>query len=209
MEFTQEQQEHIDKMIGSAVETATSKAVKDALNEAQSKFDEETKGLRDNKEQILNEKKELEKKLAGDDADSLKAFHQTEIEKLTQSYDEKLSGLTEQINGFKTKEVDSIKDKLANTFVSDNVVNDPFSRRSMLSEYKKRIDVREGKQVVLDGEGNISALTIEDLSNEFKNDELYAGHIIGTKAKSGGATGGGTGGTGSNASAADILYGNK
>lgn len=207
MEFTKEQQEHIDKLIEDATKAAATKAVESALKEAQSKFDEETKGLRDNKEQILKEKKELEQKLAGDDADTLKAMHQNELEKLTASFEEKIKGLTSEIDGFKTKEIDAIKDKLANEFVSENVVSDPFSRRSMMQEYRKRIDVREGKQVVLDGEGNISALTIEDLNNEFKADELYAGHIIGTKAKSGGATGGKSGSTGGNKSAADVLYG--
>lgn len=206
MEFTKEQQDHIDGLVLKATESAVETAVSKALKEAQDKFDEETKGLRDNKDQILSEKKELENKLAGNDADALRELHKIEIQKLTDSFNKKIEGLDSEISGFKTKEINSIKESLANSFVSDNVVSDPFSRRSMLAEYQKRIDVREGKTVVLDGEGNISALTIEDLNNEFKTSDLYAGHIIGTKAKGGGATGGKTGSGGSDLSAADILY---
>lgn len=206
MEFTKEQQEHIDNLVLKATESSVEKAVSDALKAAQSKFDEETQGLRDNKQQILSEKKDLENKLAGNDADSLRELHAKEIEKLENAHKKEIEGLSTEITGFKTKEVNSIKESLANSFVSDNVVSDPFSRRSMLSEYQKRVDVREGKAVVLDGEGNISALTIEDLNNEFKTSDLYAGHIIGTKAKGGGATGGKTGSGGGDLSAADILY---
>jgi hypothetical protein len=59
----------------------------------------------------------------------------------------------------------------------------------MRSEYLKRIDIRDGKQVVLDPQGNLTALSIEDLNQEFSVNSRYSDFIKGTQAAGGGANG--------------------
>ena len=59
----------------------------------------------------------------------------------------------------------------------------------MKREYLARIDVRDGKEVVLDPQGNLTALTLADLDKEFDANSRYAKFIKGTQAAGGGAEG--------------------
>ena len=164
-------------------------------------FETATTGLRQAKDALLSEKKaEQEAKRAlADEAESIrlaKATQDKDVETLSASYEEKLElsrlQLADQIsinetlnNGIKQNEIN----KLASGFVNANVVDNEFIRNQMTKVYAERIDIREGKTVVLDAAGNLTALTVQDLNSEFMGSSLYAEQIRATKASGGGATG--------------------
>ena len=96
------------------------------------------------------------------------------------------------LNGIKQGKISD----LANAFVNENVIDKPFSRQQMHKVYSKRLDIREGKPVVLDVEGNLTALSVEDLNREIMSSSFYASEIKSGDATGGGAAGGRNGGGG-------------
>lgn len=173
-----------------------------ALLDAQkADFDESTKGLKESQQKLLAEKKaEQEAKQAlGEEAEAArlaKAAQDKDVTTLSESYEAKLQLERENftalqaeneklINGIKQGEIS----KLANSFVSANIVDDEFSRQAMQDVYSRRVDIREGKTVVLDVEGNLTALSVEDLNKEIMSASIYANHIRSSKASGGGVTG--------------------
>ena len=186
MEITPEIQELLDKQ-------------KADLEKA---FEEQTAGLKESQQKLLAEKKaqQEEKERAAAEAEKArleKAAKDKDITTLTESYDAKLKALQEQneqlTNGIKQSQIG----ELASAFVEANIVDDPFSRQAMKEVYAKRLDLRDGKPVVLDAEGNLTALTIEDLNKEIKASSIYYGHIRSSKASGGGVGGrGNPGGAG-------------
>ena len=169
--------------------------------EMQAGFDESTKGLKESQQKLLAEKKaEQEAKQAlGEEAEAArlaKAAQDKDVTTLSESYEAKLQLERENFtalqaenekltNGIKQGEIS----KLANSFVSANIVDDEFSRQAMHDVYSRRVDIREGKTVVLDVEGNLTALSVEDLNKEIMSASIYANHIRSSKASGGGATG--------------------
>jgi len=178
MEITPEVQELLDKQ-------------KAELTAA---FNAETDGLVKAKNDLLAEKKlaqeaEAAAKTIAENEALDKAKANKDVDTLTLSYEEKLQGLTAQLNELNTKNLNAAKSQLANDFVNEHVVNDAFSRQAMAEAYKGRIDIRDGKTVVLDPQGNLTALSVEDLNKEFISASIYGNHIVGTKATGGGAEG--------------------
>ena len=167
-------------------------------------FEESVKGLKESQQAVLSEKK-----AAKEEADRLateaerlkleKATKDKDVETLAKSYEEKIAQFRAENeslhNGIKQNEIN----KLASGFVSANVVDDPFSRQAMQDVYSKRLDIRDGKTVVLDAGGNLTALSVEDLNSEIMASSIYANHI-----KSGSASGGGATGSRSNSGGATI-----
>lgn len=158
-------------------------------------FAEETKGLKESQQELLAEKKaeQEEKRRLAQEAEKLaieKATKDKDVETLSRSYEEKLSKANEENeslrNGIKQNKIS----ELASGFVNTNVVDDPFSRQAMQDVISKRLDIREGKPVVLDVDGNLTAMGIEDLTREIMSSSIYANHI-----KSGNATGAGVNGS--------------
>ena len=196
MEITPEIQAILDKQ-------------KDDLTAA---FEESTKGLKDSQQKLLAEKKAEQEKQQqlSDEAETArlaKAAQDKDVSTLSESYEAKLQAERDTLaalqaenekltSGIKQGEIS----KLANSFVSSNIVDDAFSRQAMQDVYSKRLDIREGKTVVLDVEGNLTALSVEDLNKEIMTASIYANHIRSNKSTGGGATGnrttGGAGGTG-------------
>jgi len=177
-------------------------------SELTAQFEEDTKGLKQSQQALLSEKKaEQEKReLAAAEAEKVrleKAAKDKDVETLTQSYEEKMEALRKEndnlLNGIKQGKIT----ELASGFVNTNVVDDAFSRQAMQDVYSKRLDIREGKPVVLDVEGNLTALSIEDLNREIMSSSLYSNHIKSGNATGGGAAGGRSGG-GSAATIANI-----
>jgi len=180
MEITPEIQELLDKQKADLEKT----------------FEEQTAGLKESQQKLLAEKKaqQEEKERAAAEAEKArleKAAKDKDIDTLTESFNEKIKTLQEQneqlTNGIKQSQIGD----LASAFVEANIVDDPFSRQAMKEVYAKRLDLRDGKPVVLDAEGNLTALTIEDLDKEIKASSIYSGHIRSSKASGGGVGGGG------------------
>ncbi|MAO24250.1 MAG: hypothetical protein Unbinned3818contig1000_42 [Prokaryotic dsDNA virus sp.] len=154
-------------------------------------FANETKGLKESQQALLAEKKaeQEERQRLANEAERFaleKATKDKDVETLSRSYEEKLAAMQKQNeslqNGIKQGEIS----KLASDFVNTNVVDDAFSRQAMQDVYSKRLDIRDGKPVILDAGGNLTAMSIEDLNREIMSSSIFANHI-----RSGNATGAG------------------
>jgi len=164
-------------------------------------FEESTKGLKESQQKLLAEKKAEQEKqqLLSEEAEKVrleKAAQDKDVSTLSESYEAKLAAERETLaalqaeneklhNGIKQGEIS----KLANGFVTANIVDDAFSRQAMQDVYSKRLDIREGKTVVLDLDGNLTALSVEDLNKEIMSSSIYANHIKSNSSTGGGATG--------------------
>lgn len=158
-------------------------------------FEAKVKGLKDNVATMLDEKAEWKrvKDAAIEQAkkDALdKAKAEGDIKTVSASYDEKVLALQAEIDGMKTENINATKSQLASDFmVRIGATGPQLGQDAMKSEYLARVDIREGKQVVLDPQGNLTALTLEDLDKEFEANSRYAEYIKGTQAAGGGANG--------------------
>ena len=164
-------------------------------------FEDSTLGLKNKMDELLTEKKAEQAK--AEEARKLeeianhdKALATKDIDSITQSYELKLKTSNDELAAMRDSNKQSAIATLANDFVSANVVDDPFIRQAMASEYAKRIDIRDGKTVVLDANGGATINSIEDLQAEFKGAAIHAKHIKGTDASGGGAINLGSGGGG-------------
>jgi hypothetical protein len=98
--------------------------------------------------------------------------------------------LEAEIKGMKETNLTATKSQLASDFMSNiGATGSQLGQDAMKSEYLKRIDIREGKTVVLDPQGNLTALSLDDLNTEFSANSRYAENIKGTQATGGGANG--------------------
>jgi hypothetical protein len=162
------------------------------INEERDALEE---GLKKNNTELLDEKAEWKRikdaavEQAGKDAlDKAKA--EGDIKTVSASYDEKLLGLQSVIDGMKETNLKATKSQLASDFMSNiGATGSQLGQDAMKSEYLKRIDIREGKTVVLDPQGNLTALSLDDLNTEFSANSRYAENIKGTQATGGGADG--------------------
>lgn len=145
------------------------------------------------KEELLAETKKVKmsKKELEDAAEKARleaAAKNGDIESLRKSYDEKLNELANKISGYENEKKSNALSSVSTEFVNTNVVDDPFVREALAQEFNKRMDLRDGNIVVLDPNGNLTALTVDDLKNEFMTNAKYAKLIVGSKASGGGAT---------------------
>ena len=123
-------------------------------------------------------KKAAEAQAAKGDAESLKSFYEDQIE-----------ALKSQINDFQEKDKTQTIGSVADDFVNQNVVDDSFIKSSIKSEIMKRLDVRDGKTVVLSADGQLTGMTTADLFNEFKGSAQFQPHLVANKAAGSGAAG--------------------
>jgi hypothetical protein len=156
-------------------------------------FEDSTLGLKNKMDELLTEKKAEQAK--AEEARKLeevanhdKALATKDIDSIKTSYQKRVDELTSELGDMRDSNKQSEISSLASDFVTANVVDDPFSRKAMASEYAKRIDWRDGKPVVLDVNGGATINSIEDLQSEFRGAGIYASHIKGTDASGGGAT---------------------
>lgn len=163
-------------------------------SELNAKFETDTAGLKKSQQDLLAEKSARQEALAASEAEAEaarleKARATKDIDTLTESYEARLKEVQDEnaslLTGIKQGKVKDI----AASFVNTNIVDDEFSRQAMTAEYAKRIDIREGKPVVLDVLGNLTSLSVEDLNKEILSSSIYAGHIKSTNANGGGANG--------------------
>jgi len=150
-------------------------------------FEESVSGLKKSQQDLLSEKK-----AAKDEAEAarlLKAAKDKDVDTLSASYEQKLQEIKAEnaklMNGIKQAEIH----KISSAFVDANVVDDPFIRQAMNAEYSKRIDMRDGRPVVLNAEGGLTAMTLDDLNQEIKSTGKYSSHLIVSKSSGGGANG--------------------
>ena len=126
------------------------------------------------------------------------ALPKADVEKLEESWKQKLAKREQEL----TEQINNLNGHLQRILV-DNVAQQIATEISkapalLLPHIKQRLKVEfvDGKPVtkVLDEDGSISALSIEDLKKEMVANPIYAPIIIGSKASGGGAEGGQRGG---------------
>ena len=185
---------HSNNVLGGQMEiTPEVQALLDAQKtELTSTFEADTKGLKLKMDELLGEKKAEQAKAAEkaaevEAANFEKAKASKDVDSITASYEEKLKASNDELAAMRLSNKQSAIASLASDFVSANVVDDPFSRKAMSDEYASRIDIRDGKPVVLDANGGATINSIEDLQCEFRGAGIYASHIKGTDASGGGA----------------------
>lgn len=181
--------------------TAEVQALLDAQKaELQEAHKADIKGLKDNVDTMLTEKAEWKRvkdaaieKAAKEALDKAKAEDDTKA--VTASYDEIIMGLREENNSMKEANKVALKSQVASDFmIAVGATGAQLGQDAMKGEYLQRIDIRDGKTVVLDAQGNLTALSIEDLDKEFSSNARYSEYIKGTGAIGGGATGNKSGG---------------
>ena len=143
-------------------------------------FETSVAGLKQSQQDLLAEKKAAqdEKNRIAEEAEQArlaKATTDKDVETLTESYEQRIKAMQDQNDSLLTGIKQSKITELASGFVNANIVDDQFSRQAMTSEYSKRIDIRDGKTVVLDAGGNLTSLSVEDLNSEFLASSIYAG----------------------------------
>lgn len=184
--------------------------------ELQAKFDESVLGLKQNNTALLDEKKEAQRvkdeAVKAAVADQLAAAQlKGDMATVTASYDEIVLGLKSEIDVMKQSNVNAAKESAANKFTLNFFEGDELQLDAIKREYKSRTDCRDGKLVVLDPNGNLTALTVDDLNKEFCASSRYANCIKATQATGGGATGNKGGGAAHKEvkTALEILYPQK
>ena len=157
-------------------------------------FDKNVAGLKQNVEDWRLEKEQAKSKAeaaaqhaANEALETAKA--KGDIVSVTESYDEKVLSLQAQIESMNADNLAKSKSQLASDFLLKHGTGDQLGLDAMKREYEARLDIRDGKQVVLDPEGNLTALSVEDLNKEFIANSRYDNHIKGTQAAGGGANG--------------------
>jgi len=184
VDLSDEQKEALNSQFDNAVKSKT-----DDLQSQINKLAENNSKLLDEKNEARAQKtKALE---AEESAKREAAIKNSDVESLNNSWQQKYDDLLNENQNIKAGIKKSEIDKIAQGFVNENVVNDAFSREAMTNEISKRLDLRDGNPVVLDAGGNLTALSVDDLFNEFKTASKYKSHIVANKASGGGAEGGG------------------
>lgn len=155
----------------------------------------EFEAVKNKKDELLTETKKAKEaaKAAQELADKErqeKLASSGDIEALKKFYQDQLDATKGELEGIKTQTKAQQLSALATDFVSSKFIDDAVIRKAVTSEFKSRLDLREGKPVVLDAEGNLTGLSLQDLQNEFLSAQIYKPHIVATKASGGGANGG-------------------
>lgn len=169
-------------------------AAQKAAEEAQSALQK----LEANNKALLAEK--LEAKRAADEAALAAAKKSGDVEALEKSWSEKLK----QIESEKENQLSGLKsmlDSVTRGATAATIAAEIFGQHADLMrphvDGRLRTEIIEGKpQVrVVDPNGNLTALTVDDLKNEFKNNAKFAPFVVGSRASGGQPVSSGQGGS--------------
>jgi hypothetical protein len=167
--------------------------------------DSDVSGLKKKVDELLNEKKEAARKAkeAEEKAEAARleaAKKNGDIDALQKSWEDKVA----KIAGEKTAEVEGYKGMINSLTVGATATSIaaelavPGSAEVLLPHVKNRlaVEIRENKPVVvvLDEQGKPSALTPDELKEEFRNKSAFAPLIAGSRATGAGHQGAGSGG---------------
>lgn len=137
-------------------------------------------------EKLAKQKDDEAKKLADEQArkkGDIEALEKSWQDKMTAREQELLAQINAKDESLRTLLVDNVAQSLATKLAGD-------SAAILTPHIKSRLVVEDGKTRVIDADGNPSALTLEDLEKEFKNNKLFAPVVIGSRASGTGGKGG-------------------
>lgn len=122
------------------------------------------------------------------------AIPKDDVEALEKSWQEKLAARETELTGKISLLTGTIEQATIDTTARD-VAQIFLAPTAVIGMVKNRLktEIVDGRAVtrVLDKNGQLSALTIDDLKNEFKADPTLAPILVGSQASGGGATGSG------------------
>jgi dsDNA-specific endonuclease/ATPase MutS2 len=130
-----------------------------------------------------------------------KARKSGDLEALEKSWEQKYNKLQQDLETEKKDLLGVLENNTIHATAMELATSNAVqgSAKVLLPAFEGRIgmEFREGKAVpvVLDAEGKPSAMSVDELVEEVRNDPAYAPVIVASKATGGGATGGKGGGT--------------
>jgi hypothetical protein len=167
------------------------KRAKDHEKSARHAAEDATKELKGKYETLVLERDDMLKGAVAKD----------DVERLEKSWGEKLKAREDELNGTIGTVQGHLQNLLVENVAQQIAVDISTTPNLLLPHIKARLsaDITGDKPGtrVLDAKGEVSALTLDDLKKEFKENSDFASVIIGSKASGGGASGG-SGGGGSN-----------
>jgi len=157
-------------------------------------------------QELITEKKTAKQKadeasLAAEKAAEEAALKGKDVDALNKSWEAKYTKLNEQLTQTNDKFSQTVKknglESALNSVLGDAELFDPKSAGLARPHLMSRLDVQVGedgsfKTVVKDKEGNLSAMTIDELKKEIRETPEFAPILAGTGASGGGSGGGKT-----------------
>ena len=163
-------------------------------------------GLKANHDQLLTEKKEQQRLAQAAEAEKLRierealeeaARQKGDWQALEDSYKAKLA---EKENEF-SSQAETLRKQVYKLTVGEQAIklaaeiSKPHAQAIMSRFVEERLTLDENNNVrVLDLQGKPSAMTIDDLKQEFKASAMFQDIVVANNSSGGGATGGGNGG---------------
>jgi hypothetical protein len=168
--------------------------------------EDEVKGLKQNNEDLKKEKlrakeakdlAEAERLRVEREAQEAEARKNGNLEAIENSWKEKLAirenELTEKLRSYEQRNYELTVGRQAQELAGE--LAKPNAQRLLAKEIKERLTLDENDNIrVLDLQGKLSALTIDELKAQLRADPTYQDIIVINNASGGGATGGGLGG---------------
>lgn len=158
---------------------------------------EDVSGLKAKLDELMNEKKnEAEKRRQAEEKARLEAEEAAkkkgDFEALAKSYQEKIAAMEQQV-----AERDKLTAEQAVQAEAQRIAGtlSEGANQNILSRFiGDRLRYEDGSVKVTDKDGNLTISTLDQLSEEFKNNQEFASLIIATRASGGGAFGSSSGG---------------
>ena len=113
-------------------------------------------------------------------------------EELYKSSEEARVTLQEELTGLKGQVSDGKRKSIANTLAAD--LADGENVKLLSTFILPRLKFSDGEMKVVDSKGQLTVSTVEDLKNEFKNNNSFKSLLRGNQASGGDAPGGNKGG---------------
>lgn len=193
-EYTEKDGEYILSVEGGE-DTGALKRAKDHEKERRQKAEQKARDLEDQLGEVQTEL---------DEVISNKADNPNLEKKWQEKYDKREKELTDESGELRTEINRLLVDNVAESMARD--LSD--SPGVILPHLKSRLTVEmvDGKAVtkVKDSDGELSALTLDELKNEFSSNDDFASVIRGSKGSGSGANGGQGGGGGNNTEKPDF-----
>jgi alanyl-tRNA synthetase len=204
LKYTVDNLEAIDEAARSFYKETSNGYVLDVDVELKGDSDEAEK-LKLHNQKVLEEKKKAQEALRAlrdeiEQEKEARSKQSGDFESLLKSSEEKRAKLESSLSELKQKTAEAARMSEVNKFAAK--LCDGTNQQLLTPFASKRISINDdGATVVLDKSGNATVMTLDDLADEIRSDEMFKPIIRGTKASGGGASGGLKGAVSDNMSA--------
>lgn len=180
-----------DNQADSGIEQQGTNATENTIDYAA--IQAEIERLKQHNEKLIGEKRQRDEiarqaQLEREQIEREAAKKNGDFEALEKSYQEKLQAEIDAKNELiKQRDQQSVEQTSQN--LAGQLADTPHNQRLLQRFIKDRLSVVDGQVKVVDENGQLSASTVDDLANEFRNSGIYDSLLTGTR-------GSGTGGNG-------------